>query len=93
MIKMYKIKRFFWILPLIGGFLTLISIISPAAFYFSSSGHLFFWMWGWYDRIGIWDYGMAKSLISDPLILCIGTICTILIIIGANVVFGFILFF
>ena len=79
-----KIKSFIWILPLIGGLLTLRAIFTPAAYYFESSGHLIFWMWGWYDRLGIWDYGMAKGLISDPLILNIGTICTVLIIVGAS---------
>jgi uncharacterized membrane protein YoaK (UPF0700 family) len=79
-----KIKRFIWILPLIGGLLTLRAIFTPAAYYFESSGHLIFWMWGWYDRLGIWDYGMAKGFISDPLILNIGIICTVLIIVGAS---------
>jgi len=78
-----KIKSFLWILPLIGGLLTLRAIFTPAAYYFESSGHLIFWMWGWYDRLGIWDYGMSKGFISDPLILNIGTICTVLIIVGA----------
>ena len=80
-----KIKSFIWILPLIGGLLTLRAIFTPAAYYFESSGHLIFWMWGWYDRLGIWDYGMAKGFISDPLILNIGTICTVLIIVGASI--------
>ncbi len=80
-----KIKRFIWILPLIGGLLTLRAIFTPAAYYFESSGHLIFWMWGWYDRLGIWDYGMAKGFISDPLILNIGIICTVLIIVGASI--------
>ncbi len=80
-----KIKNFIWILPLIGGLLTLIAIFTPAAYYFESSGHLIFWMWGWYDRLGIWDYGMVKGLISDLLILNIGTICTVLIIVVASI--------
>ena len=80
-----KIKSFIWIFPLIGGLLTLRAIFTPAAYYFESSGHLIFWMWGWYDRLGIWDYGMAKGFISDPLILNIGTICTVLIIVGASI--------
>ena len=80
-----KIKSFFWILPLIGGLLTLIAIFTPAAYYFESSGHLIFWMWGWYDRIGIWSYGLSKGFIYDPLILNIGTICTVLIIVGASI--------
>ena len=80
-----KIKSFIWILPLIGGLLTLRAIFTPAAYYFESSGHLIFWMWGWYDRLGIWDYGMAKGFISDPLILNIGIICTVLIIVGASI--------
>ena len=80
-----KIKSYIWILPLIGGLLTLRAIFTPAAYYFESSGHLIFWMWGWYDRLGIWDYGMAKGFISDPLILNIGIICTVLIIVGASI--------
>lgn len=80
-----KIISFIWILPLIGGLLTLRAIFAPAAYYFESSGHLIFWMWGWYDRLGIWDYGMAKGFISDPLILNIGTICTVLIIVSASI--------
>ncbi len=80
-----KIKNFIWILPLIGGLLTLIAIFTPAAYNFESSGHLIFWMWGWYDRLGIWDYCMVKGLISDPLILNIGTICTVLIIVVASI--------
>jgi len=80
-----KIKSFIWILPLIGGLLTLRAIFTPAAYYFESSGHLIFWMWGWYDRLGIWDYGMAKGFIYDPLILNIGIICTVLIIVGASI--------
>jgi hypothetical protein len=80
-----KIKSLIWIFPLIGGLITLRAIFTPAAYYFESSGHLIFWMWGWYDRLGIWDYGMAKGFISDPLILNIGTICTVLIIVGASI--------
>jgi len=80
-----KIKSFIWIFPLIGGLLTLRAIFTPAAYYFESSGHLIFWMWGWYDRIGIWSFGLSKGFISDPLILNIGTICTVLIIVGASI--------
>jgi len=82
-----KIKRFIWILPLIGGLLTIRAIFTPAAYYFGYSEYplLIFWMWGWYDRIGIWDFGMANGFISDPLILITGTICTVLIIVSASI--------
>ena len=80
-----KVKSFIWILPLIGGLLTLITIFTPAAYYFEGNGRLIFWMWGWYDRIGIWSFGLSKGFISDPLILNIGTICTVLIIVGASI--------
>ena len=81
-----KIKSFIWILPLIGGLLTLRAIFTPAAYYFGGGNNfLIFWMWGWYDRIGIWDWGMAKGFISDPLILNIGTICIAFLIVGASI--------
>jgi len=80
-----KVKSFIWILPLIGGLLTLKAIFTPATYYFEGSSRLIFWMWGWYDRIGIWSYGLSKGFISDPLILNIGTICTVLIIVGASI--------
>jgi hypothetical protein len=72
-------------LPLIGGLLTLRTIFTPAAYYFGGNGSLIFWMWGWYDREGIWDFGVANGFISDPLILIIGTICTVLIIVSASI--------
>ncbi|TET01941.1 MAG: hypothetical protein E3J90_03035 [Promethearchaeota archaeon] len=82
-----KIKSFIWILPLICGLITLRAIFAPAAYYFGRNKFplLIFWMWGWYYRKGIWEWGTAERFISDPLILNIGIICTVLIIVGASI--------
>ena len=82
---MVVIKNFEWILPLSCGFMALLAIFAPAAYYVGQYGRLILWMWGWYDRVGIWDFGMESRFIPDVLILNVGIFCISLIVISASV--------
>jgi len=52
-----KLKKYFWIIILAAGILTLISLITPALYIrihlFSDPGTQEFWMWGLYSYISL----------------------------------------
>jgi hypothetical protein len=67
-------QKYAWIFPFIGGFVTIIGVLTPVASFFS-----FFqlWMWG---LIIIRDYGISVQFINAPIILSVGIISSILLI-------------
>jgi len=82
-----------WILPFLGGLLSLIILIFPtASYYFSNEGYEFtrnFWMWGFfYARYYFFEYFKNETFLGftifAPEIFVPGLIATIFILASAN---------
>ena len=90
--EVIKIKNI-WILPFLGGLLSLIILIIPAtSSYFSNEGYEFarnFWMWGFfYARYYFFEYFKNETFLGftifSPEIFIPGLIATIFILVSAN---------
>jgi len=52
-----EIKDYVWPLPSIGGIISIIAILFPAAYCFNASRHLELWMWNLINWSGDWHFG------------------------------------
>jgi hypothetical protein len=84
---MLQRKNYFWIAPFLGGVLSLIALLTPAAYLSMYNEEAYVWMWGlatvrYYDpdRFG---YYMHTQFIENVNLLIISVICSIFIFILA----------
>ena len=68
-------QKYTWLFPFIGGIITIIGVLTPVASFYS-----FFqlWMWG---LIVIRDYGISVQFITNPIIISIGIVSSIVLMI------------
>ncbi len=77
---MSKVRNNIWILPFIGSILTVISLFTPAAVYFSGLGQVFHYMNGFYVSFGGGMTGPSIGFTNIPILFIVGVISTILIL-------------
>jgi len=59
-----EIKDYLWPLPSIGGIISIIAILFPAAYCFNALRHLELWMWNLINWSGDWYFGGGFSYYS-----------------------------
>lgn len=80
---MPKIKKYYWVLPLLGGILSIIGLFIPA-WYSITVYDENIWMWGLIERIslgGVFNFLDAELLIPGLITAILILICSIVIII------------
>ncbi len=83
---MVEIKNYIWIIPLIGGIIILIALVTPAAYNYDYSGFYYIWSWGLFayeDRRPFVDYfGKNNKFIgfNDNFVILITSICSSLFV-------------
>ena len=83
---MIKVKKYYWLLPLIGGILSIVGIFIPA-WYSITVYDENIWMWGLIERITVSEFDFLHAELLIP-----GLITAILILISSIAIIIFTLF-
>lgn len=86
---MDKYKNYIWSIPLIGGIISLIALLTPAAYDSSMENYYYYWIWGFVSyKIGYIEHiGFDEYILSlIPSIICSSILITsmVILIISSN---------
>ncbi len=84
-------KNYFWVPPLIGGILSLISLATPAAYFSQMGNSIYVWMWGFLSikLYGYYGYITETAFTDNMNLLIPSIICSLIIFIGAVTLIAF----